>query len=72
MPQGRGEGAQAEREEKGDKGVKEGDGQDVEDEIEREVGVPRGLVGGGGRRGHGFRGSTCAVWGKEQKCARRF
>lgn len=47
MPPGRGEGAQAEREEEGDEGVEEGEGEDVQDEVEGEMGIPRGVVVGG-------------------------
>lgn len=54
MPPGRGEGAQAEWEEEGDERVEEGEGEDVKDEVEGEMGVPRGLVSGEGGAEHDF------------------
>lgn len=56
MPEGRGEGAQAERKQESDEGVEEGEGEDVQDEVEGEMGVPWGrlmVVGGGRGGGHG-------------------
>lgn len=60
MPEGRGEGAQAERQQEGDERVEKGEGEDVQDEVEGEMGVPWGrlMVVAGVERGweHGVFG----------------